>query len=182
MATKPRNDPKQEQDEGAPDEPAPRTARFSWATIIIVAAVVLMETCTVLIVMWLSSGPSEVAAASGVKADGSVVQGDEIEELIVEGKAINTKRGVTYVYRFKIHATVAKGDLPAVHEVLERRRATIEDAVRQVIARLEPRDLDEEPELTALRRALSHEFEQLFGPERIKKLLVPEWTRMRADY
>ena len=165
----------------SPAQPASKKRKFPLTTLLVVVGVVVLEVGTVLVVMWLSKGPSHASADPVVKPDSTGQVSEDVEELIVESKAANTKRGTTYVYKLKVHAVVAQKDLPAVRATMDRRRATIEDTVRQVIARLEPKDLDEEPELATFRRVLMHEFEPVFGPGKIKELLVPEWTRYKVE-
>jgi len=157
----------------------PGRRRLPLTTLLVAAGVLLMEGTTVGVMMWLNRGPAAVSGAA--PESNPMAPSEDVEELILEGKAANTKRGATYVYRFKIHAVLAKQDVTAVRAMLEKRKATVEDTVRQVVARLDPKDLDEEPKLVTFRRVLVAELEPVFGPNRIKQLLVPEWSRIRVD-
>ncbi len=160
-------------------------SRFNWSTFAVAAGILGAQVIIVGLVMWLSSGPDTVDARPMIEKDGGsgvIINNGDVEELIIMGKATNTKRGATFFYRYKIYVIVSRQDLPAVREAVEMRKATLENIVRRVVARLEPKHLDDEPELVTLRRMLSEEFDQIFGPGTIKQLLVPEWTGIRADY
>ena len=100
----PQESKSKEQPEAAETPKAP--GRFPLSTVIVVAGVLLMEVATVGLVMWLNHGPRPAAAEPPVpKAESApAVAVETVEEPICEGKAINTKRGVTYSYRYRIFA------------------------------------------------------------------------------
>jgi len=151
-----------------------------WKTLAIAGGVLLMEAATVVTMMMVNKGPSS-AAGSSVAEKSPLAPTEDVEVLILEGKAANTKRGITYVYRFKVHAVLDKKDEANVNSTLEKHKAAVEDSVRQVVARLDPKDLDEEPKLVTFRRVLMGELEPVVGANKIKQLLVPEWSRIRVD-
>lgn len=174
--------PKNAKADAAPEDSAAKPARkLPMMTILVAAGVLLMEGSTVVVMMMINRGPGK-AHGQEVKVESEpLAAAEEVEELLLEGKAANTKRGATYVYRFKIHAVLNKNDVSAVKGILEKRKATIDDCVRQVVARLDPKDLDEEPGLVTLRRVLIADLEPVFGSGKIRQLLVPEWSRVRVD-
>lgn len=164
---------------------AKKKSRFSWGTFAVAAGILVVQVAVVGLVMLLSSGPSDASASGGggaTSTGGAAVQTNDVEELIVDGKATNTKRGVTFFYRYQIYVLVSKEDLPALRALVEKRKATLEDRVRSVVARLEPKHLDDDPDKVTLKRMLQEEFDQILGPGKIKSLVIPEWSPIRADY
>ncbi len=174
---------KQEEGKGAPDKQAAAPAgKKSRSTLLVILGVLLLAGGGGAVggVLLLHRGPAK-ASAEPVSSEIKPAIGEDVEELLVEGKAPNLKKGSTYMYKFKVIAVLAKGDVAAIKSTLEKRKAAVDDTVRQSIARLEPRDLDEDPELGALRRVLLAEFEKIFGPDKIKQLIIPVWDRLRLD-
>jgi hypothetical protein len=165
---------------GEEQSPARKARKLPMLAIAVGLGVLVMEATTVAVMMWLGGGPAK-ARGGVVAADAVSPAGEEVEEVLLEGKAANTKRGTTYLYVFRIYALLDKGDVEFVKTTLDRRRASIEDIVRQVVARLDPKDLDDDPKLVTFRRVLMTELEPIFGANRIKQLLIPEVTRRRMD-
>ncbi|MCG3180662.1 MAG: hypothetical protein BIFFINMI_03025 [Phycisphaerae bacterium] len=181
MATeKPRNEEEQVQPESEAAEKKPRNPKL--VTALWVGGVLLGEAVLIVLVMLLNGSPGQAQAKTNGAGPAGVLASNDCEELIVEGKAPNTKRGVTFLYRYEIYAYVSQDELDTVKKVMEKRKATIESTVREVIARMGPDELDKEPELTTLRRLLQQEFEGIFGEGKIKKIVVSNWIRLRADY
>ncbi|MDD4891266.1 MAG: hypothetical protein PHU85_15200 [Phycisphaerae bacterium] len=173
--------PERQERQEAGDEAVKPARKLPMTQIFVALGVLAMEAATVGVMMWVNRGPA-AAHGQATRVEQNVPPPcEDVEELIIEGKAANTKRGATYVYKFKIHAVLSKDDVAGVKGVLEKRKATIDDSVRQVVARLDPKDLDEEPGLVTFRRVLMAEMEPLFGAGKIKQLLVPEWGRVRVD-
>lgn len=163
------------------DQPPARTGgRLPVMALAIAAGVLVLEASTVLVIMWLNGGPAKAQGGQPAVAVQQALAGEDIEELLLEGRATNMKRGTTFVYRFRIYALLEKDQVETVRSIAERRKATVEDTVRQVVARLDPQDLDD-PKLVAFRRVLMSELEPVFGAGRIKQLLVPEFPRTRVD-
>jgi len=183
MATeeRPRKKPAAKEAEAEAQADKPKR-KLPWTTLMVVAGVLLLEAGTIIVVMILNDSPASVSAQPIIASDGSVLRSDDVEELLADGKAANVKRGVTFLYRYRIYAVVSKDSVEDFRKILEKRRATIEDMIRQVIGRLEPKELDEEPGLTTVKRVLTEDFEQVFGSGMIKQLKFPDWTRLRADY
>ena len=167
----------------AEQESAAATGRrgLPWKTLAIAGGVLLMEAATVVTMTMVSKGPAAASAGTPVAEKSPLAPTEDVEVLILEGKAANTKRGITYVYRFKVHAVLDKNEEANVNATLEKHKAAVEDSVRQVVARLDPKDLDEEPKLVTFRRVLMGELEPVVGANKIKQLLVPEWSRIRVD-
>jgi flagellar basal body-associated protein FliL len=170
-----------ETDELEMDAESSPKRKVPWMTAAVIGGILLLEGLGLMLFMWLK-GPASATAEPIPNADGTIVNSSDVEHLLVEGKAPNTKRGATFVYRYSIYGMVEQGDIEAVKKIMEKRKASVESRVRQVIARMEPKELDEEPELTTLKRLLIQEFEQIFGPGRIRNLVISNWIRHRADY
>ena len=85
----------------------------------------------------------------------------------------NKMSGKFVTFQIRVLGLVAAEDFERAQELVESRKARLEDGVNIVIRSAEPKQLNE-PDLSTLRRRLKHEFGRVFDdPDLIKQVLIP---------
>ena len=81
--------------------------------------------------------------------------------------------GKFVTFQIRVLGLVAAEDFERAQELVESRKARLEDGVNIVIRSAEPKQLNE-PDLSTLRRRLRQEFGRIFDdPDLIKQVLIP---------
>lgn len=138
-----------------------QSSKGSLKTIIIVAAVLLIEGATIMGTMYFSGGPSEASAGQ----DPSILAADkQVEVLLLEGKFDNRMAGVTYLYETEIYITTRNANKEFVEKTIEANKAAITVDVGAVFRRAEPA-VFQEPTYATLSRQIKAALDQRFGKD-----------------
>jgi len=155
-------------------------------TLVILAVVLLMEVATVLIVFTIAGQPAEV------KAEGALVDEEReaarlVEELVVEAKFHNMKKGETILYETEVYVVVQKKHQQRVQTDIEEKKARISTDMAMIISRAQPAHFAE-PTLATLTRQVRAVLEKRLGRETddeeeeiIKQLLIKRCIPFKAD-
>lgn len=146
-------------------------------TIGIVAAVMIVEGLAIFFVMKsMGSHPDPVAAAEEHAPTTKKVEHDEVELNLVQLRALNIKSGRPVLYGIKVFVRVEADKSEAVKALLEKKKATIEDAVARIVRSADPSHLTEDG-LETLRRQIQYELGRITNDEScIGEILIPECT------
>lgn len=163
---------------------APQKRRVSLKTALILAAVLLIEVATVGLTFMLAGGPAKVQAERGGAIGGNSAE-REVEELIIQDRFANSKRGDVYLYDTQIYAVVKKKHLEQVQTQLKEQSAQVQHDIAVVFRRAEPSYMHED-ELQTLSRQIHRVLSERFGKDEngdsvLKKVLITRCTEYRAD-
>ena len=123
----------------------------------------------------MTPGP---AAAMGAEGSGPSRTGEEgpwdlAEVELAECRPSNMMSGKFLTFHVRVSGLVAAEDLERTKEMVQAKKARIEDGVNVVIRSAEPNQLSE-PGLETLRRRLKHELGRIFDdPNLIKQVVIP---------
>jgi len=122
----------------------------------------------------VSPAPAESMASSddlGLDAFG----GDKMAEVeLVECRPSNRMGGKLITFHIKVIGLVSAEDQTRATELVEAKKARLEDGVNIVIRSAEPKHLNE-PGLETIKRRLKYEIGRVFGDdELIKDILLPQ--------
>ena len=164
------------------DEQAPETttespkAKRRWLPIIVVAAIMLGEGAAIFILASaMKSGPAAALAGEGAGSSGTGpgARNKLVEVALAECRPSNKMSGKFVTFQIRVLGLVAAEDFERAQELVESRKARLEDGVNIVIRSAEPKQLNE-PDLSTLRRRLRQEFGRIFDdPDLIKQVLIP---------
>lgn len=101
--------------------------------------------------------------------------GDKMAEVaLVECRPSNRMAGKLITFHIKLSGLVAAEDHDRAVELVEAKKARLEDGVNIVIRSAEPKHLNE-PGLETIKRRLKYEIGRIFGDdELIKEILLPQ--------
>ena len=150
-------------------------------TVAIVAGVMLAEGGAVFMATrWLSPGPDPAAAMHG-SGEEAPPEDPDVEIVIADFMAPNTKKGRVFVYEMKVAARVASGDLERLKGLLEDQRLTISDRLNNIIRAADPQVLIEDG-LDTLKRQIRFEVNKILNDDNlIRAILIPKMMPHRAD-
>lgn len=150
-------------------------------TVAIVAGVMLAEGGAVFMATrWLSPGPDPAAAMNG-SGEEALPEDPDVEIVIADFMAPNTKKGRVFVYEMKVAARVASGDLERLKGLLEDQRLTISDRLNNIIRAADPQVLIEDG-LDTLKRQIRFEVNKILNDDNlIRAILIPKMMPHRAD-
>ncbi len=118
--------------------------------------------------------PAKTMANNGNLGLGTF-QGDSMAEVeLVECRPSNRMAGKLVTFHIKVSGLVTSEDHERAKELVEAKKARLEDGVNIVIRSAEPKHLNE-PGLETIKRRLKHEIGRIFGDdELIKDVLLPQ--------
>lgn len=153
-------------------------------TILIVAAVLLIEAVAISAVFVFSGGPGEVKAQD-MANDPALVAEQPAEVLVISDKFQNTRVGRTLLYDTEIYLVVKQKHRAEVEQTLEQLSASIKSDIAAIFRRAEPAQLTE-PDLATVRRQVRSVLEERLGKNDqgesvIQEVLIPTCTQFRAD-
>lgn len=161
------------------------TPKGSKKVLLIVVAIMVLETIGVGAFLFLSGGGPSVAEADLVGDDAD--RPDAIVEVqLVADRFQNTHTGRVWQWDTEVFIQVQKKDEEKVTAELERRTAEITAGVGELIRKATHTQL-REPELQTLKRKLSTYLEEAFGVDadnepRVRGVLVPKLRGAPADF
>lgn len=168
------------------DEPVETTGGRKKPLVIggVVLAVMLIEGAGVFLLARYVGGSPQTAAAAGVEGineqEGQKAPKDtELE--VVKVRAQNERSQQLMVYEMTVAAVVSEKDAERMNELLQRKKATLQDRFSRVIRSLDPQRFTE-PDLMTLRQQFKHELSQIVGDEEtVKEVLLPAMTRYNEN-
>ena len=128
-------------------------------------------------VAWMALADPGSASAddkSGKRADSI------IERQILRFRGPNCKTGRLVLYDIEITVECDKEDAAAVESIRKQRDAYLRDRLRTIVARADPQYFEEE-ELQTLKRQIRAVFDEVFGEDKIQRILIPDCTPFRAN-
>ena len=154
-------------------------------TILILAAVMLIEGAAISGVWLLSGGAADVGADSAA-VDDEAYMNELVEELVVEGKFQNTKTNRAYLYDTQVYIKVRRKHQDKVKEELESKRAAITMEIASIIRSAEPVHLREEKLATLIRQTKAALQEMLTadddtGESKVEEVTIPKFIQYRTD-
>lgn len=163
---------------------APAKKKFPLKTLLILAAVLLLEGLAITAVFMLGGGPAKLEA-SGAAEDAAALAEKPVEELVIEERFQNTRTGRTYLYDTQVYILVRTKHQEQVKEKLESRKAQISSDIATIFRRAEPSHLLE-PTLATLQRQIKASLDELFGKDEqgkeiVEKVLITKCTQIRVD-
>ena len=154
-------------------------------TLIILAAVMIVEGAAISGVYLLSGGPAAVRADSAA-ADDEAAKNELVEELVVEGKFQNTKTNRAYLYDTQVYVKVRQKHRDTVTKELESKRAAITMEIASIIRSAEPVHL-REANLATLTRQITAALQQMLsadedtGESKVEEVTIPMFMQYRTD-
>jgi len=143
--------------------------------ILVVSLLMLGEGVAIFfLVKSVSPVPAESLASDG-EMDMKAFGGDKMSEVeLVECRPSNRMGGKLITFHIRVSGLVTAGDKERAIELVEAKKARLEDGVNIVIRSAEPKHLNE-PGLETIKRRLKYEIGRVFGDdELIKDVLLPQ--------
>ncbi|GAB5495939.1 MAG: hypothetical protein Phyf2KO_10190 [Phycisphaerales bacterium] len=176
-------------DEAKPAEAATETEEGksggSKKILLIVVAIMVIETIGVGAFLFLSGGAPSTASADLV-GDPADSPDSLVEVQLVAERFQNMHTGRVWQWDTEVFVQVRKKDADRVGEQLERRKAEITAGVGELIRKATHSQL-REPELQTLKRKLATYLEEAFGKDsdnepRVVSVLIPKLRGAPADF
>ncbi len=161
------------------EESAPKKKGLPLKTMIMLAAVLLIEGVAISAVFLMAGGPAPVRGESSAD-DPAIVAEQPAEVLVIADKFQNTRRGRAYLYDTEIYIVVANKYKESIEESIEAKRAAITADVAVIIRKAEPAYLMEH-ELSTLKRQIRAALDQRLGSDSDGKPYVQEVLITRCD-
>ncbi len=158
--------------------------KLSLKTLLILAAVLVIEGGVIAGVFLMAGKPADVKA-DGAAQDEAALAEEAVEELVVADKFPNTKRGRTFIYDTEVYIVVRRKHQMEVQAKLESMAAQISADVRTIISRAEPNHLLE-PTLATIKRQIKAALDERLGRDensqsRVEHVVITKFTQFRAD-
>lgn len=169
----------------AVEEKAPKK-KFPMKTVLILAVIMLLEGGTVAALFVLSGPPDEGRTEDRSGPVPEDLGEREVEELVVEDRFANSKRGDVYLYDTHIYISVKKKHVEDMKTIRKEKSATIQSEIGTVFRGAEPSYMHEVKLLT-LKRQIKHVLDGVFGEDAegdsvVKKVLITRCVEYRADF
>lgn len=120
-----------------------------------------------------SPATAEASDPHGLKITEGEKKPQEIEVSVVKLRAQNERSQRQIIYDMDVFVSISDAEKDKVTEVLQRRKATIQDRLTRVIRASEPERFTE-PDLRTLRKQFQNELNQIVGDEKlILEVLIP---------
>ena len=103
------------------------------------------------------------------------------ERLIMRVRAVNTKSGKRVFYELEVAIWCDKEDEKAIEDIQKKREYYLRDQLRTVISAAHPQFFDEEG-MPTLKRQIGAVLGEVFGEDRIKRVLVSDYTAYVGDF
>jgi hypothetical protein len=170
------------------DAPAAPKKRFPLKMLLALGGVLLLEVVTVVVVFALAGGPKTVSAdqshtgAAALAEDGN----KETEELVIQDRFANSRRGDVYLYDTEVYVVVRKRHQEKVKEQLKGMSAQIHADIATIFRRADPSFMHED-ELQILSRQIKAALDLRFGPDPagepiVLRVLMTKCTEYRIDF
>jgi len=153
-------------------------------TVLIVAALMLLEGGAVFFVISSMNGPSSVEASELEGLEGT---GEEapVELELVTDRFQNMQTGRVWEWRVQIYLRARQKNVDEIKRIMERDAASIKEGVALIFRRAHDRHL-REPGLETITRQLTTYLNEVFGLDadglpRVERVIIPECKGFPAD-
>jgi flagellar basal body-associated protein FliL len=154
-------------------------------TMLILAGVLVLEAATVVVTFMVSGGPKPAAAEhnSALIIDDSK---KEAEELVIQDRFPNSRRGENYLYDTEIYLVTRRQHQPKVQEKLKAMSATIHAEIATVFRRADPSYMHED-DLQTLSRQIKGVLDEKFGKDAdgepiVLRVVITRCVEYRIDF
>jgi len=160
--------------------------RFPLKVLLALAGILLLEVVTVFIAFSMGGAPSPVSAehkaAEALVDDGN----SEAEELVVEDRFANSRRGDIYLYDTEVFVVVRKKHQEKIKAQLKTTSAQIHADLATIFRRADPSYMHED-ELQTLTRQIKAALDQRLGNDPngepiVIRALLTRCTEYRVDF
>jgi hypothetical protein len=160
--------------------------KFPLKTLMMLGGVLLLEIITVLVAFTMAGGPAPVAAdhtgANLLVDDGN----KEAEELVIEERFANSRRGDVYLYDSEIYVVIRKKHQDKVKADLKSMSAQIHSDILTIFRRADPTFMHED-ELQTLSRQIKAAMDNRLGTDAdgepiVRRVLITRCTEYRIDF
>ncbi len=138
--------------------------------------IMAIEALVVLVlVKHFTRGPAaaEAASARGLVLDAGKTTPQDVEVEVVKLRAQNERSQRQVIYDVEVVVSVSDANKDKLNEVLQRRKATVQDRLARVIRAAEPERFTE-PDLRTLRKQFQTELNLVVGDDQIiQEVLIP---------
>ncbi len=160
--------------------------KFPLKTLLMLGGVLLLEVVTVFVAFTLAGGP-EPASAGHAGANMLVDDGNaEVEELVIEERFANSRRGDVYLYDSEIYVVVRKRHQNKIQADLKAMSAQIHSDILTIFRRADPTFMHED-ELQTLSRQIKAALDNRIGSDAdgapiVRRVLITRCTEYRIDF
>ncbi len=160
--------------------------KFPLKTLLMLGGVLLLEVVTVFIVITMAGGPAPVSAD---RAGANLLVDDgnkEAEELVIEERFANSRRGDVYLYDSEIYVVIRKKHQDKVKADLKSMSAQIHSDILTIFRRADPSFMHED-ELQTLSRQIKAAMDNRLGTDVdgepvVRRVLITRCTEYRIDF
>lgn len=142
---------------------------------LIVGGVMLVEGVAIFGVMKMTATHPAPAHAATMIEPASKPAEEDAEVALAQLRALNGKSGRPILYSLKVFVRVKAHHAKEFKAAIEKKKATIDDALARIIRSAEPAHLSEDG-LETLRRQIQFELARITNPEMVLEILIPECT------
>ena len=166
-------------------QPEDAKKKVALSTLLILAAILLIEGAGISAAFLLSGGPAKVGAADVAK-DAEARMNELVEELVVTGRFQNTKTNRSFLYDSEIYIKVRRKYQEEIKTELESKRAAITMEIATIIRSAEPVHLGE-PRLATLTRQIKAALQDILsadmdtGESKVEQVSIPKFIRYKSD-
>jgi flagellar basal body-associated protein FliL len=176
-------DPKKKKDEAPKTAEGPKK-KGRLKSVVIFAAVLLLEAAAITVVFVFAGRPSDVRGDSVAEKLARAAE-KPTEVLVVSDRFQNTATGRAYLYETEIYIVVKKKHEDLVKTRIKDMEAQIATDISQIIRRAEPSHLLE-PTLSTLTRQVRHAIDQRLGKDEesialVEEALITKCHQYRSD-
>jgi len=164
------------------DEIAPKKGGLK--TMIVVAALMLVEAGGLFVLIKGMGGPTTVEASQLEGLEGTGAEAP-IEIELVEDRFQNMQTGRVWEWRAQIYLRVRQKNVDEIARIMERDAASLKEGISMIFSRAQDRHL-REPGRETLVRQLTTYLNEVFGLDadglpRIDRVIIPELKGFPAD-
>ncbi len=152
--------------------------------LLILAALLVVEAAVIAVMFMMMGQPADVQAEGAVEDEAAQAE-EPVEELVVEAKYPNTKRGRTFIYDTQVYIVVRRKNQERIQGQLESMSAQISADIRAIIGLAEPNHLLE-PTLATIKRQIKASLDDRLGRDEegnsyVEQVVITKFTQFRAD-
>ena len=171
-----------------PEQPQPTPAPKKgppFKTILILLAFLVAEAATVVLILSIAGRPPDVQAEDP-RHDEMLLLEEPVEELVVEDKFVNQKRGETIIFDTEVYVVVQRKHQERVQQDIEMMRARITTDIANIVRKAMPAHFHE-PTHATLARQMKAALDKRLGRDPIddetivKEVLINRLIPYKAD-
>ena len=152
--------------------------------LLILLALLVVEAAVIAGLFMIMGKPADVNADGAVEDETALAE-QPVEELVVEAKFPNTKRGRTFIYDMEVYIVIRRKNQERIQGQLEEMAAQISGDVRAIIGLAEPNHLLE-PTLATIKRQIKAALDERLGRNEdgasyVDQVVITKFTQFRAD-